>query len=159
MESKPYTVAKTCSNQSYLDLCEAVLAAEPAYPQQVRNENLSVREWAGAQAPQWRRLLLDETGRVVAHVGVRANRESPELQLCHLMVHPVLRRQDLASRMVDLTVAQFGTRLRALVTPHSPSHHLLLGLGWVEVGQSDEPGEPTSRIVLACVEPHRRITR
>lgn len=159
MESKPYTVAKTCSNQSYLDLCEAVLAAEPAHSPQARNEALSMQGCAGAQAPQWRRLLLDGTGRVVAHVGVRANRESPELQLCSLMVHPDLRRQELASRLVDLTVAQFGQRLRALVDPHSPSHHLLLGLGWVEVGQSDEPGGSTSGIVLACVEPHRRITR
>lgn len=151
--SLPYPLVSSCTTGMFVELCEAVLVARPAYSPQVREGSMSVAEWAQNKSLPWRRMLLDD-GRVIAHVGVKADRDTGEVELCRLMVHPDYQRQGLARTMVDLTVAQFGTRLRALVGPDSPSHHLLRGLGWVEVGEACEPGESEPCLLMVCPHPH-----
>lgn len=146
-----YTLASTCPDTAYFDLREVVLA--PLTP------HADAVAWASAPAPEWRRLLLTDDGRVIAHIGVKANRQSPDVWLCHLLVHPEGRRHGLATRLVDLAAARFGTRLRAEVAPSSPTHLLLLGLGWAEVDATTTSAAPGTGVVLACVQPHQRPSR
>lgn len=135
-------------------LASAVITSRPAYAPHVADGTQHVQEWLWAKEPTWRRSLLTPDGEMVAHVGVKSDRTSPSLEMVRLMVHPDWQRQGLAGRLVHLTVAQFGTRLRALVGPETPSHLLLRRLRWTEGGTAMEPGEPDPAVVMIC--PHER---
>jgi GNAT superfamily N-acetyltransferase len=152
-------VADVFQFRALVAMTRAVIHARPAYAPRVVDGETTVQEWLWAKEPTWRRALLTPDGDMAAHVGVKSDRTGPDLEMVRLMVHPDWQRRGLAARMVDLAVAEFGTRLHAKVGPGSPSHHLLLGLGWVATGTAMEPGEPNPCVVLTCPHARRKAAR
>lgn len=136
-----------------------VIASRPVYAPRVADGTQHVQEWLWAKQSSWHRALMTPDGRMAAHVGVKSDRTGPGLEMVRLMVHPEWQRRGLAALMVDQAVAAFGTRLYAKVGPNVPSHHLLLGIGWVENGTAMEPGEPDPCVVLTCPHERRRSAR
>lgn len=155
----PLTLVSSVRALPLSRLAGAVIDERPEYAPQVADGTVHLQEWLWAKEPAWRRALLATDGEMVAHVGVRTTREVSDLELCRLMVHPDWQRRGLASHLVGLAVAQFGTRLRVLVGPGTPSHLMFLHHGWDEAGTAVEPGEPGECLLLACITPHARRTR
>lgn len=144
------TTVSTFPFLALVGLARAVIEHRPAYAPHVTAGTQHVQEFLWAKQSSWHRAVMSADGQMLAHVGVKVERTGRGLEMIRLMVHPDWQRQGLASRVVDLAAEQFGTRLHAVVGPNTPSHHLLLHLGWSETGTTFEPGEPDECVVLSC---------
>lgn len=145
-------------DDSFTDLVVAVVDDRPDYvPERVTNPDLDLGAWFDRKTHDWQRVARVGSS-LVAHVGVRAHRELPnvelpdgsDLELTRLMVHPRYSGHGIATLLVKTAESAFGDRLWAVLHKHGPARRIFDARGWETVGEVSWPEDPGPGLVMVA---------